>query len=87
MYVNEVLSLSEEGRIIPNLLKVTIVESKEILVLIIQALDVVRDTLGEVPDVSSLEDVGSESPILIYTSEEKRAVVNETPFSLAINSC
>lgn len=67
---------------LPDLFKVTIVKDKEILVLLIQTLNVVRNTLREVPDVSRVELLGGEASILIHSSEEERSVVDETPFGL-----
>lgn len=68
--------------IIPDLLKVTIIEGEKVFVLIFQTLDVMSNTLGEVPDIPGVELLGGESTVLVNTSEEKRAVVDEAPFSL-----
>lgn len=68
----------------PDLFKVAIVKDKEVFVLIIQALYIVRNTLGEVPDVSRVELLSGETPILIDSREEERSVVDETPFSLKV---
>ena len=67
---------------IPNLLKVTIIESKKVFVLIFQALDVMSNALGEVPDIPGVELLGGESTVLVNASEEKRSVVDKAPFSL-----
>lgn len=66
----------------PNLLKVAIVKDKEVFIFFIQALYVVCDTLGEVPDVSRVKLLGGEASVLIHSSEEERPVVNKAPFSL-----
>lgn len=67
---------------LPDLLKVTIVKDKEIFVLVIQALDVVGNTLGEVPDITSIQDLGCPAAILVNSRQEKGAFIDETPFSL-----
>lgn len=67
---------------IPNLLKVTIIESKKVFVLIFQALDVMSNALGEVPDIPGVELLGGESTVLVNASEEKRSVVDKPPFCL-----
>lgn len=64
----------------PDFLKVTVVESEEVLVLIVQSLDVVGNTLGEIPDVTGLELLGGKATVLVNAAEKKRAVVDETPF-------
>lgn len=69
---------------LPDLFKVAIVKDKEVFVLFIQALYIVRNTLGEVPDVSRVELLSGETPILIDSREEERSVVDETPFSLKV---
>jgi hypothetical protein len=68
----------------PDLLKVAIVKGKQVLVLIIQALDVVGNALGEIPDVTGLQHFSREASILINTSEKERAIVDKSPFSLSI---
>lgn len=69
---------------IPDLLKVTIVKYKQILILIVQTLDIMSNTLGEVPNVSRFELLSGESAILINSSEKQGSVVDKTPFSLAL---
>lgn len=67
---------------IPDFLKVAIIEGEKVFVLIFQTLDVMSNTLGEVPDIPRIELFGSESTVLVNSSQEKRSVVNKTPFSL-----
>jgi hypothetical protein len=67
---------------IPALLEVAVVKGEEILILIVQALDVVSYSLGEVPDITSLEDIGLESTVLINTGEQEGSIVDESPLGL-----
>lgn len=69
---------------IPNLFKVTVIKGKKVFVLIFQALDIMSNTLGEVPDISRFELLSGESTILVNSSEKERSVVDKTPFSLAL---
>lgn len=45
-------------------------------------MDIVGNTLGEVPDVPSVEPLCGEGTVLVNTSQEKRSIVDKTPFSL-----
>ena len=67
---------------IPDFLKVTVIESKKVFVFVLQTLDIMGNTLGEVPDVSRVELLSGESTVFVNTSEEKRSVVDKAPFSL-----
>lgn len=67
---------------LPNLLKVAVIEGQKVFVLIVQTLNIMSDTLGEIPDISLLEFLSKESTIFVDTGEKKRSVVNETPFGL-----
>lgn len=67
---------------IPDLFKVAIVEDKEIFILLFQSLNVMSDALGKVPDITRVELLGSEATVLVNASKKKRAVVDESPFSL-----
>jgi len=69
---------------IPDFLKVTIIEGEKVLILIFQALDIMSNALGEVPDIPRVEFLGLKSAVLVNSSEEKRSVVNEAPFSLKL---
>jgi len=69
---------------IPNLFKVTVIKGKKVFVLIFQALDIMSNTLGEVPDVPRVELLGLKSAVLVNSSEEKRSIVEEAPFSLRL---
>lgn len=67
--MNGAASERERERALPDLLKVTVIESEEILVLIIKALDIVRNPLREVPDITGLKNIGCESTVLINAGE------------------
>lgn len=54
---------------IPDLLEIAIVKGKKVLVLVVQALYVVSDTLREVPDISSFKNFGSEATVLVDTGK------------------
>lgn len=69
---------------IPDLLKVTVVKYKQILILIVQTLDIMSNTLGKVPDISRFELLSSKSTILVNSGEKEGSVVDKTPFSLAL---
>lgn len=67
---------------IPDFLKVAIAENEKVFVLIFQTLDIMSNTLGEVPDISRFELLSGESTVFVNTSKEKRPVVDKSPFSL-----
>lgn len=69
---------------LPDLLKVTVIKGQEVLVLLIQSLNVVRNTLGEVPDVTGIKLLGREAAVLVDSAEKKRSIVDKTPFGLHI---
>jgi hypothetical protein len=71
---------------LPDFLKVAVVKNEEILVLVAQTLDVVRDTLGEVPDVALFKLLGCPAAVLVDGGEEEGALVDEAPFSLHVIS-
>jgi hypothetical protein len=71
---------------VPDFFKVAVVEDEEVLVLVAQALDVVRDALGEVPDVALFELLGCPAAVLVDSGEEEGAFVDEAPFSLHVIS-
>lgn len=60
----------------------TIVESDESLVFIIETLDGVRRSLGEVPDITLLERIDGVVPVLIDGGYQHAAGVDVTPLSL-----
>lgn len=66
----------------PDLLEIAIIKGKQVLVLVIETLNVVGNTLGEVPDVTGLQHLSREASILINTSEKERSIVNKSPLSL-----
>lgn len=66
----------------PDLFKVTIIKSEQIFILIIESLNIVRYTLGEIPNISSLELLSCETTILVNAGEKKASVVDEAPLSL-----
>lgn len=51
-------------------LEIAIVEGKKILIFLIKTLDVVGDTLGEIPDVASVKLLSCEASVLIDTGQE-----------------
>jgi hypothetical protein len=66
----------------PDFIKVAIVKDKKILILVIEPLNCVCLTLGEVPDVTKLEHVNLIFPILVHRGNQDAALVHKTPFSL-----
>lgn len=62
--------------------KVAIVENEKVLVLILQALNRVSDTLGEVPDIADFESINFILAIFIDGRYNDRAGIDEAPFSL-----
>lgn len=60
----------------------TIVESDEGLVLMIETLDSVRRSLGEVPDIALLERIDSIVSVLVDSGNQHSAGVDVTPLSL-----
>ena len=69
---------------LPDLLKVTVIKRQEILVLLFQSLDVVRNTFGEIPDVTGIKLLGRKAAVLVDSAEKKRSIVDKTPFGLHI---
>lgn len=69
---------------LPDFLKVTVIKGQEVLVLLVQSLDVVRNTLGEVPDVTCIKLLGSEAAVFVDSAEKKRSIVDKAPFGLYI---
>jgi hypothetical protein len=67
---------------LPDFLEVTVIKGKKILVLIIKTLDIMGNTLREVPNVTSLQDLSCETAILVNSGKEQGAIVNKTPLSL-----
>lgn len=59
----------------PNFLKVTIIEDQKVLILIVKALHVVRNTFREIPDVAFFQLFGRELAIFIHTGKQERARV------------
>lgn len=59
-------------------LKITIIKGEKVFVLVFQALDIMSNTLKEVPDDLCVELLNLESTILINSSEEKWSIVHET---------
>ena len=60
----------------------TIVESNEGLILIIETLDGVCRSLGEVPDIALLERVDGVVSVLVDSGNQHSAGVDVTPLSL-----
>lgn len=60
----------------------TIVESNEGLILIIETLDGVRRSLGEVPDITLLERIDGVVSVLIDSGNQHAASIDVTPLSL-----
>lgn len=67
---------------LPNLVKVRIIEDKEVLILILESLNGMRDTLGEVPDVAVVECLYLVPPQLVDGRDEDGTRVDEPPFRL-----
>lgn len=62
--------------------KLTIVESDESLILIIETLESVGRSLGEVPDISLLESIDSVVSVLIDSGNNETAGIDVTPLGL-----
>jgi hypothetical protein len=70
------------GRRLPNLIKVTLVKSKQELILLFKALNSVRSTLGKIPDIAHTKLVNLELTILVYCRDQDFSGVNVAPFGL-----
>lgn len=70
---------------LPNLVKVGIVKDQEVLVLIGETLDGVGSSLGEVPDITIVENLFLVAAILINGRNKNRALINNTPFGLFVS--
>lgn len=67
---------------LPDSVKITIVEDQEKFILILQALNSVGGSLGEVPDITDVESVDLVLAILVHSRDNNFPGVHESPFSL-----
>jgi hypothetical protein len=67
---------------IPNLLKITVIKSEEVLILIVQTLNIMRYTLGEIPYITRFKNLGSKATVFINTGQQERAIVDKSPLGL-----
>ena len=65
-----------------DLVKIAVVENEKELVFVLEALDRVRNSLGEVPDIAVVEFLCLVYTVFIYGSHQNAALVHNTPFSL-----
>lgn len=68
--------------VLPSFIEVSIVKDQEVLVLIIQALDGMCGTFGEVPNITNVESVDLVFTILINGRDDYSSGVYKAPFSL-----
>ena len=66
----------------PSLVEISIIKRQEELVLVVESLYSVGDTLGEVPNVSKVEFLYLVASKLIDGRDEDRSCIDETPFRL-----
>jgi hypothetical protein len=67
---------------VPDAVKVVVVEDEEELVSVLEALDCVRDALGEVPHVAHLEPVNLVLAILVDGRDQDGSGIDIAPFRL-----
>jgi hypothetical protein len=67
---------------VPELVEVRIIKNKQKFVVLLDALDSMREALGEVPNISIVKLLDLVSAIFIYGGDENRPGVHETPFCL-----
>jgi hypothetical protein len=63
-------------------IKVAFVKGKQVLVLVIETLDGVSLSLGEVPDVTDVEGRDLVASLIINSANQDGAIVDNAPFSL-----
>lgn len=71
---------------LPDLVKVSLVKDEEKLVFVVETLHGVRDARGKVPDVAVANLGGLEDAVLVDGGNGDAAVVDDAPFSLAIQT-
>ena len=73
---------NETWRYEPNFVEVGLVKDQKIFILLIQTLDGVSSSLGEVPDIAVVELLNLIPAELIHSADEDPACIDESPFGL-----